>query len=312
MRIAGLFATMTPMNHFADRVAAAVQAKGTALCVGLDPRWDALPQLIRTKHADGSMVGIALAYQEFCLRVLDLVASKVGVVKPQSAFFEACGPKGLLALQVVIRRAKEMGLVVILDSKRGDIASTATAYAEAALTGTPHEGRMLPVWDADSLTVNPYLGRDAIEPFLHAARQAQGGVFVLVRTSNPGSGLFQNLVCEGRPVYQHVAQAVAAWNAENRGACGYGDVGAVVGATHPKELKELRQLMPHVWFLVPGYGAQGGTAADVLAAMDGAGLGAIINSSRGVTFPFKPDDPHWEQAITAAVTKAAAELQTPR
>ena len=143
-----------------------------------------------------------------------------------------------------MRRAKELGLVTILDSKRGDIASTASAYAEAAFS----------VWDADALTVNPYLGRDAVEPFIHAARQAQRGLFVLVRNSNPGSGLFQNLICDGRPLYQHVAAAVGEWNRENLGQCGLGDVGAVVGATHPSELRLLREMLPEVWFLVPGFG----------------------------------------------------------
>jgi orotidine-5'-phosphate decarboxylase len=297
------------MNHFADRLAEVIRTKATPLCVGLDPRWESLPQSLRANHDDGTLPGIASAYEVFCLRVLDIVAPHVGIVKPQSAFFEACGPAGLVTLQSVIRRAKELGLVVILDSKRGDIASTATAYADAALSGTPHQGKLLPVWDADSLTVNPYLGRDAIEPFLTSARAANGGVFVLVRTSNPGSGLFQNLMCDGQPLYQHVARAVTQWNAENLGTCGYGDVGAVVGATHPKELKELRHTMPNVWFLVPGYGAQGGTAQDVAAAFDKNGLGGIVNSSRGITFPFKPNEAQWERAIHDAVVKAATELR---
>jgi orotidine-5'-phosphate decarboxylase len=223
-------------------------------------------------------------------------------VKPQSAFFEACGPAGMAALQTVLRRAKELGLVTILDAKRGDIASTAAAYAEAAFTAL----------DADALTVNPYLGRDAVEPFIAAARRDGRGLFVLVRTSNPGAGLFQNLTCDGRPLYQHVADAVAAWNGESIGACGLGDVGAVVGATHPAELKLLRERLPDVWFLVPGYGAQGGTAADVRAAFRADGLGAVVNSSRGVTFPFRPDDANWEAAVETAVRSAAAELRLGR
>jgi orotidine-5'-phosphate decarboxylase len=198
----------------------------------------------------------------------------------------------------VLRRAKELGLVTILDAKRGDIASTAAAYAEAAFTA----------FDADALTVNPYLGRDAVEPFVAAARRDGRGLFVLVRTSNPGAGLFQDLVCDGRPVYQHVAAAVAAWNGENVGACGLGDVGAVVGATHPAELRLLREQLPNVWLLVPGYGAQGGTAADVRAALRPDGLGAVVNSSRGVTFPFKPGEANWEAAVTAAAERAAGEL----
>jgi orotidine-5'-phosphate decarboxylase len=286
------------MTLFADRLADAIRSKRTTLCVGLDPRLESLPRSIRERHAD-SPDGIAAAYEAFCLRVLEIVAPLVGVVKPQSAFFEACGPTGMTALQRVLRRAKELGLVTILDAKRGDIASTAAAYADAAFQA----------FDADALTVNPYLGRDAIEPFIAAARKDGRGLFVLVRTSNPGAGLFQDLVCDGRPVYQHVAAAVASWSSENVGACGLGDVGAVVGATHPAELKLLRGKLPNVWFLVPGYGTQGGTAADVRAAFRADGLGVVVNSSRGVTFPFELDDANWEAAIRNATVRAAGELR---
>ena len=214
----------------------------------------------------------------------------------------------MATLQRVIRRAKELGLIVILDSKRGDIASTATAYADAAFAGIPISGRTLPVWDADAITVNPYLGRDAVDPFRVSAAPPAGGLFVLVRTSNAGAGLFQDLDCGGRKLYQHVAAAVAEWNRPTIGACGLGDVGAVIGATSPAELAALRREMPEVWFLVPGYGAQGGTAKDVAGAFRSDGLGAIVNSSRGVTFPFDPEDANWEQAINAATDRAVAEL----
>ena len=298
------------MIPFADRLAEAVRRAGTPLCVGLDPRWESLPAEIRQRFGADSLEAIAAGVEAFCLRVLDLVAGRVGVVKPQSAFFEACGPAGLFALQAVIRRARELGLLVILDSKRGDIASTAAAYADAAFAGTSVSGRRFPVWDADAITVSPYLGRDAVEPFIAAARQVGGGVFVLVRTSNPGAGLFQGLECGGKKNFLHVAAAVAEWNAGQQSACGLGDVGAVVGATHPKELGELRAELPSVWFLVPGYGAQGGSARDVAGAFRPDGLGAIVNSSRGITFPFHPDEPHWEAAITAATDRTVADLKT--
>jgi orotidine-5'-phosphate decarboxylase len=223
----------------------------------------------------------------------------VGVVKPQSAFFEACGPSGMTALLHVIQKAKQLNLFTILDAKRGDIASTAVAYADAAFIA----------YGADALTVNPYLGRDAVEPFLNAARKLDRGLFVLVRTSNPGAGLFQDLNCDGRPLYSHVGDAVATWSRENLGDCGYGDVGAVVGATHPAELAALRSAHPEVWFLVPGFGAQGGTAADVAPAFRADGLGAVVNSSRGVTFPFKPNDANWEAGIEAAAHEAVNQLR---
>jgi orotidine-5'-phosphate decarboxylase len=287
------------MPSFSDRLGDAVRHKGNPLCVGIDPRWDSIPAALRQKYDDGTRVGMARAYTEFGLRVLDLVAVHVPVVKIQSAFFEACGPEGFVAQEGILRRARELDLVTILDAKRGDIASTATAYAEAAFE----------VWDADALTVSPYLGRDAVEPFITMARNLERGLFVLVRTSNPGSGLFQNLDCGDRLLYQQVAAVVGEWNREHLGDCGLGDVGAVIGATQPTELKQLRSMIPHVWFLVPGFGAQGGTADDVAGAFRADGLGAIVNSSRGIIFPFDPHDVNWEDAIVKATEETARALR---
>jgi orotidine-5'-phosphate decarboxylase len=301
-------------KHFADRLTAAVRQRGNAVCVGLDPRWPLLPEEVRQRHPAESLEAVAAAYEEFCLRVLDVVAPLVPVVKPQSAFFEACGPAGMVVLQKVLRRARDLGLLTILDNKRNDIASTAQAYAEAALAGVTINQRRFPVWDADALTINPYLGRDAVEPFLASARQDGRGVFVLVRTSNPGAGQFQDLVCSGKPLFQHVAEAVAAWNQENLGACGLGDVGAVVGATHPEELRLLRQWLPAVWFLIPGYGAQGGTAADTAGGFRADGLGAIINNSRGIIACFDPAASNWEVQVeqaTRQMIQALAPVTSP-
>jgi orotidine-5'-phosphate decarboxylase len=278
------------MDPFPDRLAEAVRQNGP-LCVGLDPRAELLPKAFQPD---------ATGIEQFCLRVLDLVRPNCGVVKPQAAFFELFGPAGMAALQAVLRRAKQRGFVTILDAKRGDIASTAGAYAEAAFG---------PTWDADAVTVNPYLGADAVEPFVTKARQTGKGLFVLVRTSNPGGGLFQNRLCDGKPLYRHVADAVNDWNESGIGTYGLGDVGAVVGATHPAELKELRAVMPTVWFLVPGYGAQGATSTDVTAAFRPDGLGAVVNSSRGVTFPFRPDETDWEAKVVSAAERAAEELR---
>jgi orotidine-5'-phosphate decarboxylase len=302
------------MSHFADRLTAAVRTKGNAVCVGLDPRWESLPNEIRARHGDASLEAAAAGFEEFCGRALDVVAPLVPVVKGQVAFFEACGPVGIAVLQRLLRKARGLGLLTILDGKRNDIASTASAYADAAFGGTRIGTQRHAVWEADAVTVNPYLGRDAVEPFLRSAREAHAGVFVLVRTSNPGAGQFQDLVCDGRPLYRHVATAVAEWTRENLGKCGLGDVGAVVGATYPAELAELRQLLPEVVFLVPGFGAQGGSGADVAPAFRPDGLGAIINSSRGVLFPFEPNDAAWEvrvkeaaRATIAAVRQAAGQ-----
>jgi orotidine-5'-phosphate decarboxylase len=295
------------MAHFADRLVAAVRAKRNALCVGLDPRWDALPRKIRRRHGAGSLQAAAAAFEEFCARVIDIVAPAVAVVKLQSAFFEACGPAGFSAQLRLLQRARGLGLLTILDAKRNDIASTAAAYADAAFGGVDWEGKTHLVWNADALTVNPYLGRDSIEPFLTSARRTERGVFLLVRTSNPGARQFQDLDCNGRPLFHHVAAAVRKWAREHLGESGYGDLGAVVGATYPAELSELRKLMPEVIFLVPGFGAQGGTAANVAAAFNVDGLGAIVNSSRGIICSFDPDDARWEDVIARA-TNATIQL----
>ena len=296
------------MTHFADRLTAACRTKGTALCVGLDPRWDALPRDLRARHGDGTLAGVARAFEEFSLRVIDRVSALVPVVKPQAAFFEMCGPEGMLALQRVLRRAKERGLITILDGKRNDIASTAAAYADAAFDGVTIDRTTHLVWDADALTINPYLGRDAVEPFLQSARRSGRGLFILVRTSNPGARQFQDLDSGGKPLFLHVAEAVQSWAREGLGQSGLGDAGAVVGATYPTELAALREAMPEVPFLVPGYGAQGGRAADVAGAFRADGGGAVINSSRGITCAFRPDDPDWEEIVVAATRATIADL----
>jgi orotidine-5'-phosphate decarboxylase len=303
------------MRHYADRLHAAVTKKKTAALVGLDPRLDQLPEdvLAAARSRGGSENDIAAsAFEEFCSRIINVVAPLVPAVKPQTAFFEQLGPAGCLALQRVILKAREAGLVVICDAKRGDIGSTAQAYAEAYLAGEDPEAA---IWGADSLTVNPYLGDDTLQPFLDVARERGAGIYVLVRTSNPGSASFQNRESDGQTLYRHVADVVERLSQETRGESGYGIVGAVVGATYPTELAELRAAMPSTPLLIPGYGAQGGGASDVAAGFDENGLGALVNSSRGINFayhnePWKselaPDQ--WEQAVEAATKAMIAEL----
>jgi orotidine-5'-phosphate decarboxylase len=295
-------------DHFADRLFTAVRVKGNPLCVGLDPRWEALPLEIRQRHGGSTLAAVARAFEEFSCRVIDVVSPLVPVIKPQMAFFEMCGPTGLAALQRVLRKSRESGLLTILDGKRNDIASTAEAYADAALAGVSMEGKTRPVWDADALTVNPYLGREAVEPFLESARRSGRGVFVLVRTSNPGARQFQDLDCGGRPLYRHVGEAVLAWTRENLGSCGFGDVGAVVGATYLAEMAELRQELSEVPFLVPGFGAQGGSAADTAGAFRADGRGAIVNSSRGIIFAYQPTTKNWEIAVEKTTRETIAAL----
>jgi orotidine-5'-phosphate decarboxylase len=319
------------MPHFMDQLAAAVQSRGNAVCVGLDPRWEQLPARIQTSgslplewrageggSATQSLATRADAYAAFCRGVIDAVAELVPIVKPQSAFFEELGPPGVTALVEVIRYAQDHGLLVILDAKRNDIGSTAEAYARGML------GRDS-AWGADALTVSPYLGEDSLTPFVDVACERGAGLFVLVKTSNPGGGLLQDLETRDAAerhgafrhlrVYDHVASLIERLSADTAGTSCYGLVGAVCGATYPQQLAELRAAMPHTWFLVPGYGSQGGAAADVAPGFDARGLGAVINNSRGLIFAharkdyagrFAPDQ--WQDAVAAATREMIDEL----
>jgi len=296
---------------FADRLAFAVRDKGNPVMVGLDPRFDALPDALRPSGESARVSQQAAAFETFCCGVIDVVAPLVPVVKPQAAFFEELGPAGMVVLANVIRYAQDKGLLVVFDGKRNDIGSTATAYAHGIL-GPQGQSP----WSADALTVSPYLGDDSLRPFVEVAARRSAGVFVLVKTSNPGGGMFQDLLVLGRPVYQHVAEYVERLAAETQGECGYGAVGAVVGATYPEQLRELRAAMPHAWLLVPGFGSQGGTARDVAAAFDEEGTGAIINNSRGIIFAYRRPDytqrfgpMQWQEAIEAATREMIAQLR---
>ncbi|MBX3439693.1 MAG: orotidine-5'-phosphate decarboxylase [Planctomycetaceae bacterium] len=304
------------MTDYATRLRRAVSAKGTPACVGLDPRLKQLPPevIARTTSGRTDAAAVARAYGEFCRRVIDVVAPLVPVVKPQAAFFEELGPPGMDALAEVIRSARNAGLIVICDAKRGDIGSTAEAYARGYLAGEDPDAA---AWGADALTVNPYLGVDTLQPFVDIAVERGGGLYVLVRTSNPGAGTFQDHRSDGKPLFTKVAEAVEtlAHQTASGGADEYGAVGAVVGATYPEELAELRGLMPHAPLLVPGYGSQGGTAADVAAAFQSDGQGAVVNSSRGVIFAYEQEPyrsryglQNWEQAIEDAARAMIEDL----
>lgn len=301
--------------HYADRLDDAIRRKGTPALVGIDPRLDLLPVevLERAQQAGGDRDQVAAAaFEEFCFRLIDVVAPLVPAVKPQAAFFEQYGPAGVAVLGRVIRQARKAGLLVICDGKRGDIGSTAEAYASAYLAGADPDAAP---FAADALTVNPYLGADTLEPFVETAATRGGGLYVLVRTSNPGAGTFQDLLADGQPVYRHAARMVQELARSSMGDGGYGAIGAVVGATYPRELAELREAMPEVPLLVPGYGSQGAGAGDVAAAFGPDGLGALVNSSRGINFayrrePFEQEfgEPRWEEAVEAATRQMIADL----
>lgn len=303
--------------NFADRLHEAIRRKRTAALVGLDPRFERLPlplvEAVKSRGTGDETALKAQAFEEFCFRIIDVVAPLVPAVKPQAAFFEELGPWGMIALERVIRHARKAGLIVICDAKRGDIGSTAEAYARAYLAG---EDPASAVWAADALTVNPYLGRDTLAPFVDVASQRGAGIYVLVRTSNPEAGTFQDRKTEGVPLYRAVAEVVEAFSGNLSNGGEYGPVGAVVGATYPAELSELREVMPHVPLLVPGYGSQGAGAADVVPAFDSQGLGALVNNSRGINFAYEqspyskqfgPDQ--WEDAVEAATRQMIQDLE---
>lgn len=305
------------MPGYATRLHEAIRKKQTPALVGLDPRFNDLPtrivELAMLEDVPDYDSVMAKAYEMFCFEVIDIVAPLVSAVKPQAAFFEELGPPGCLVLQRVIRRAREAGLIVILDAKRGDIGSTAEAYARGYLAG---EDPNAAHWGADALTVNPYLGVDTLEPFVKVCQERNAGIYVLVKTSNPGSGDFQDRESGGNTLYGTVAAAVEKLSAATMVSPEvYGAVGAVVGATYPQQLTAMRSAMPHCPLLVPGYGNQGGTAADVAGAFRPDGLGALVNSSRAINYAHKrepwatylrPDQ--WQEAVLEATQQMIAEL----
>ena len=300
-------------KHFGDRLTAAIVAKKTPLVVGLDPRFNQLPENLNSSSGASSAEKQAEMTAQFCCELIDVVADLVPAVKPQAAFFERLGWHGMVVLSRVVDYAVQRGLLVIMDAKRGDIGSTAQAYAAAYLGAKPQSA-----WGCDCLTVNPYMGHDTLEPFVEVANQTGSGIFVLVKTSNPGSGTIQEQVVGGattagaaaddQKIYRIVAQEVQRLSAQSAGQSGYGNVGAVVGATYPEQLAELRESMPNTIFLIPGFGAQGGSAADVAGGLDANGLGGVINSSRGIIFAYqKPEFASaqtWQSAVEQATHDA--------
>ena len=303
-------------KHFGDRLTAAIVAKKTPLVVGLDPRFNQLPENLTSSSGASSAEKQAKMTAQFCCELIDVVADLVPAVKPQAAFFEKLGWHGMVVLSRVVDYAAQRGLLVIMDAKRGDIGSTAQAYASAYLGAKPQSA-----WGCDCLTVNPYMGNDTLEPFVEVANQTGSGIFVLVKTSNPGSGTIQEQVIgaasetsevdtgsNDQRIYRIVAQEVQRLSAESAGQSGYGNVGAVVGATYPEQLAELRESMPNTIFLIPGFGAQGGSAADVAGGLDDEGLGGVINSSRGIIFAYQKPEfasaPNWQAAVEQATHDA--------
>ena len=274
--------------HYADRLTDRIK-KTSPVCVGLDPVMEKLPEGI-TRDLAGM--------KQFCSGIIDAVAATASCIKPNLAFFERYGWEGMKVFFEVCAYAKTKDLIVIADGKRNDIGSTCDAYADAYLS---KDGSI------DALTITPYLGSDGIKPFMKRCKDNNKGIYVLVKTSNESSGEIQDLPTGDEAVHEQVAQLVESWATEILGeASGLSAVGAVVGATYPEELKYLRTLMPHVPFLIPGYGAQGGTAADIQHGFLPNGTGAVINASRSIIYASSRED--WQEAAKKAVEEMAQEI----
>ena len=276
-------------------------------CVGLDTSFDYLPDEMRAGVKD--FAGAAERIFDFNKTLIDRLYDVVPSVKVQIAYYEMYGVPGLKAFEETLRYAAEKGLIVIADAKRNDIGSTAACYSSAFLGETNVEGNALRAFPADFLTVNAYLGTDGIAPFVDDCKKRDRGIFVLVKTSNPSSGELQNkLLADGTPVYEYMGALVEKWGEGTEGKYGYSAVGAVVGATHPEEAARLRKLLPHTFFLIPGYGAQGGNAQMLKCCFGADGLGGVVNNSRGILCAYRKRGGTYYDAARAAALDMQRDL----
>lgn len=299
------------METFADRLIKGIAEKESVLCVGIDPRLEILPApIIQTAQDEfGRTLDAALsALRAYCFQLIDVISPLVAVVKPQAGFFERFGPRGMLIFSEVSNYAAAKGLIVIGDVKRGDIGSTAAAYADGYLGYTELFGLRQSLWYFDAITVSPYFGSDGVGPFIETALDNNKGVFILLKTSNPSSVELQDLTVDGRELFYHLADLIKGWSKGAVGERGFYSVGVVVGATYPQEMKELRKLLPQNLFLVPGFGIQGAGIADIVPAFCKGVGGAIVAVSRSIDFaylrePYKSayGDENWQEAVKAAV-----------
>ncbi len=274
-----------------NQLTAKIRKTGAPIVVGLDPMLKFVPEHIKEKafkEFGETLEGAAEAIFQFNKGIVDAVCDLVPAVKPQIAMYEQFGIPGLSAFAKTVAYCKEKGLIVIGDIKRGDIGSTSSAYATGHLGKVTIGSKSYYGFDEDFVTVNPYLGSDGVKPFIDVCKEEKKGIFVLVKTSNPSSGEFQDRIIDGKPLYEHVGKMVNEWGRELMGDA-YSYVGAVVGATYPEMGKILRDIMPKAYILVPGYGAQGGKGRDLVHFFNKDGLGAIVNSSRGIIAAYQND-----------------------
>lgn len=276
--------------------------------IGLDPRYELLPKCVLEKYPD-TLEGVSQAIVEYNKALIDETYDVIPAVKPQIAFYEMFGIPGMKAFEETCKYAKQKGMIVIADIKRGDIGSTAQGYSNAYLGKTKIGEKEESIFDVDFATVNPYMGTDCVKPFIEDCKKYDKGIFILVKTSNPSSGELQDVKLEnGEEVYVKVAKLVEEWGKKLRGEYGYSSIAAVVGATYPKQLKEIREIAPHTYFLIPGYGAQGGKAEDIALGFDKNGLGGIVNASRSLMCAYKSElwKDKFEEKDYAKATRAEA------
>ncbi|MCD8046671.1 MAG: orotidine-5'-phosphate decarboxylase [Clostridiales bacterium] len=300
-----------------DKLVKKIQETGAPIVVGLDPMLSYVPEHIQKAafvEYGETLAGAAEAIWQFNKEIIDATYDLIPAVKPQVAMYEQFGVEGMKAFQKTIEYCHEKDLVVIGDVKRGDIGSTSAAYAAGHLGKVQVGSKTCTAFDEDFITVNPYLGTDGIRPFVDVCKEEKKGLFILVKTSNPSSGEFQDRMIDGKPLYEHVAEKVAAWGADCMGAS-YSAIGAVVGATYPEIGKVLRKVMPNSFILVPGYGAQGGKGKDLVHYFNKDGLGAIVNSSRGIIAAYKQEAyarfgaEHFAEASRQAVIDMAEDIR---
>ncbi|SHK58484.1 orotidine-5'-phosphate decarboxylase [Paramaledivibacter caminithermalis] len=297
---------------FINKLIESIKEKKSSVVVGLDPRLELIPSIVKDKYFKKhgkTFKAAAESILEFNKEIIDNVCDIAVAVKPQIAFYEQYGIEGLKAYDETCRHASKKGLLIIGDIKRGDIGSTSKAYSKAHLGKTEVGGEYLQAFYSDSITVNPYLGDDCLKEFVEDIEEYEKGMFVLVKTSNPSSSQLQDLEVEGKKIYEKVAEMVNNWSDQYIGKFNYSSIGAVVGATYPEEAKRLRELMPSSYFLVPGYGAQGGTADDVVPCFNKDGLGAVVNSSRGILYAYKKEEKWTEESYGKAARDAAITMR---
>ena len=277
------------MKKMIDVLIDKIKETNNPTVIGVDTRYDMVPDCVKAKYGT-DIKGMCDAMLEYSKALIDATYDIIPAVKLQSAYFEMYGVEGEKVLKTMIDYSREKGMVVMVDAKRGDIGSTSKGYSNAYIGKNEIDGVKTPIFDTDFITVNPYMGSDSVMPFVEDCKEYNKGIFVLVKTSNKSSGEIQDLITEdGETIYTKVGKLVEKWGEECRGEYGYSSVSAVVGATYPKQLKELRELMPHTYFLIPGYGAQGGKAEDIALGFDENGLGGIVNATRSLMCAYKSD-----------------------